>query len=216
MGSSGRIGAWSVHMWQKNLRWKQWWLRNKFLLSVSFQILGSREEESAKSERKIDLPLPFKSIMWSYHKYLNSAHYFFFGQAVLSIFCVGMCVYNEQLAHAHIRKDCLLFCSWSKHHFTTCYMFTFTSSPRGNLKAKGRRTKNVNILQKLTHQAVTAAWIATMTWQWWCPLSWTLLSRFLCPFGNICPRRPRPVVLPEAQSFNYSGQLVDPGKQGDK
>lgn len=42
-------------------------------------------------------------------------------------------------------------------------------------------------------------------------LSQTLLTGLLRSFGNICPRRPRPVVFPEAQSFNYSGQLVDPG-----
>lgn len=35
-----------------------------------------------------------------------------FSQAVLSMrFFVGTCVYNEQLAHAYIREDCLLFCS---------------------------------------------------------------------------------------------------------
>jgi len=33
-----------------------------------------------------------------------------FGQAVLSMFCVAMCVYSEQLAHA-LRRFCLLFCS---------------------------------------------------------------------------------------------------------
>lgn len=32
-----------------------------------------------------------------------------FGQAVLSMFCVGTCVCNEQLAHAHIREDSVFY-----------------------------------------------------------------------------------------------------------
>lgn len=32
-----------------------------------------------------------------------------FCQAVLSMCCVGMCVYNEQLAHAHGREDSVFY-----------------------------------------------------------------------------------------------------------
>lgn len=37
-----------------------------------------------------------------------------FSQAVLSMFLVGMCVYHEQLAHAHIREDSVFYSAYDQ------------------------------------------------------------------------------------------------------
>lgn len=129
---------------------KQWSLRSKFLPSVPFQIPASREEESTKSERKSDHPLSSKNIPWPYCKHLNHVHYSFQSSCPQYVFGRNVCISWTVSPRTYKRRFCLLFCLWSKHHFTTCYMFIFTSSLRGSLKAKERRTKNVNILQKLT------------------------------------------------------------------
>lgn len=139
-----------------------------------------------------------------------------FGQAVLSMFCAGTCVYNEQLACAHVREDSVFYSAHDQTSFCDLLHVYLRIIPRRQYKGKRQKNKEREYFAQAHPKGCDCRVdchheLAVMI----SSLSGALQTRLLCPLGNMCPRRPSSVVFPEPQSFNCSGQLVDPGRQGN-